>query len=362
MKFDPNKPFNDLPLLPPKADVETKPVLKKAITANRALAELKGLGQTIPNQALLVNSLILQEAKASSEIENVITTNDALFKAFTAKTSLVDLATKEVLRYREALWEGYNVLKKRPILSTNLFVTIVQMIRENQAGIRNTPGTTIFNSATGEVIYTPPEGETIIRDKLKNLEDFIHAEDEMDPMIKLALIHYQFEAIHPFSDGNGRTGRIINILFLIHHGLLDLPVLYLSKAIIERKNDYYRLLRQVTRKNQWEPWILYMLAAVEETATFTRERILAIRNLMLETMEKARQELPRRVYSKELIELLFHQPYTKGQFLVDAGIAKRQTAAEYLKELEKIGVLTTQKIGREILYLNVKLYELLSKK
>ena len=362
MKFDPNKPFNDLPLLPPKADVETKPVLKKAITANRALAELKGLGGTIPNQALLVNSLILQEAKASSEIENVITTNDALFRAFTAKTSRVDPATKEVLRYREALWEGYNALKERPILSTNLFVTIVQRIRENQAGIRNTPGTTIADSATGEIIYTPPEGETIIRDKLKNLEDFIHAEDEMDPLIKLALIHYQFEAIHPFSDGNGRTGRIINILFLILHGLLDLPVLYLSKAIIERKNDYYRLLRQVTQKNQWEPWILYMLASIEETATFTRERILAIRNLMLETMEKARRELPRRVYSKELIELLFQQPYCKISFLVDAGIASRNIASSYLGELVKINILKKETIGRETLYLNHKLYELLSTK
>jgi Fic family protein len=362
MKFDPNKPFNDLPLLPPRADVETKSILKKAITANRALAELKGLGETIPNQALLVNSLILQEAKASSEIENIITTNDALFKAFTANTSQVDPATKEVLRYREALWEGYNALKERPILSTNLFVTIVQTIRKNLAGIRNTPGTKLANGATGEVVYTPPEGETIIRDKLKNLEDFIHAEDDLDPLIKLALIHYQFEAIHPFTDGNGRTGRIINILFLILHGLLDLPVLYLSKAIIERKNDYYRLLRQITRKNEWEPWTLYMLASVEETATFTRERILAIRSLMLETMEKARRELPRRVYSKELIELLFHQPYCKIAFLVDAGIASRNIASNYLNELVKINILKKEQIGRETLYLNDKLYDLLSRK
>jgi len=360
MKFDPNKPFNDLPPLPSNEDVETKPVLKKAITANRALAELKGLGGTIPNQALLVNSLILQEAKASSEIENVITTNDALFKAFTAKTSRVDPATKEVLRYREALWEGYNALKKRPILSTNLFTGIVRTIKENQAGIRNTPGTTIANGTTGKVIYTPPEGETIIRDKLKNLEDFIHAEDEMDPLIKLALIHYQFEAIHPFSDGNGRTGRIINILFLILHGLLELPVLYLSKAIIERKNDYYRLLRQVTENGQWEPWILYMLASIEETATFTRERIIAIRDLMLETMARARRELPRRVYSKELIELLFQQPYCKISFLVDAGIASRNIASSYLGELVKINILKKETIGRETLYLNHKLYELLS--
>jgi len=361
MAFDPRIPYNDLPPLPPKADVETKVVLKEAITSGRALAELKGLGATIPNQALLVNSLILQEAKASSEIENIITTNDALFKAFTAKSSQVDPATKEVLRYREALWKGFNTMKERPVLSTNLFVSIVQAIRENQAGIRRMPGTAIANAATGEILYTPPEGEAIIRDKLKNLEDFIHAGDDMDPLIKLALVHYQFEAIHPFSDGNGRTGRIVNILFLVLHGLLDLPVLYFSNSIIKRKSDYYRLLRQVSEQGLWEPWILYMLKAVEDTAVFTRERILAIRALMIETMERAKKELPARVYSKELIELLFRQPYTKGQFLVDTGIAKRQTAAEYLRELEKIGILKAYKIGKETLYLNVELYGLLSR-
>jgi len=361
MKFDRNKPYNNLPSLPPGTDVETKAVLKQSIIANRALAELKGLGGTIPDQALLVNSLILQEAKASSEIENIITTNDALFKAFTAKTSQVDLATKEVLRYREALWEGYNTLKDRPILSTKLFETIVQTIRKNRAGIRNTPGTAIVNSTTGEVIYTPPEGESIIRDKLKNLEDFIHERNGIDPLVKLALIHYQFEAVHPFSDGNGRTGRIINILFLILHGLLDMPVLYLSKAIIGHKRDYYRFLKQVTEENIWEPWILFMLESVEETATFTRERILAIRDLMLDTMERARRELPSRVYSKELIELLFHQPYCKISFLVDEGIASRNIASNYLKELEKIGILKKEKIGKESIYLNIALYDLLSK-
>jgi Fic family protein len=361
MVFNPYKPFNKLPLLPPETNVETKAVLKKTIKAGRALAELKGLGETIPNQAILVNSILLQEARASSEIENIITTNDALFKAFTAESSRVDSATKEVLRYREALWEGYRSLLKRPVLSTNLFVTVVQRIKENQAGIRRTPGTTISNRDTGEVIYTPPEGETVIRDKLKNLEDFIHAENDLDPLIKMTLIHYQFEAIHPFSDGNGRTGRIINILYLVLHGLLDLPVLYLSKAIIERKSEYYRRLREVTETGKWEPWILYMLESVEKTAVFTRDRILAIRESMKETIEKSRKELPDRVYSKELIELLFCQPYTKGQFLVDAGIAKRKTAAEYLKELEKIGLLKAQKFGREILYLNKGLFELLSK-
>ena len=361
MSFDPQKPYNDLPLLPPKQDIETRNILRKTITAGRALAELKGLGETIPNQSMLVNSVVLQESKASSEIENIITTDDALFRAFTAKTSRVDPSTKEVLRYREALWEGYNELKKRPILATNLFVKLVQRIKENQAAIRRTPGTTISNAATGEIIYTPPEGEAVIRDKLKNLEDYIHGEDDIDPLIKLALIHYQFETIHPFSDGNGRTGRIISILYLVFQGLLDLPVLYLSKFIIDRKNDYYRLLRRVTEKNEWEPWILYMLDAVEETATFTRKRILDIRDLMTETMEMAKETLPGRVYSKELIELLFCQPYIKGQFLVDAGIAKRKTAAEYLKDLEKTGILTGKRIGREMLYLNTRLYDLLSK-
>jgi Fic family protein len=361
MTFNPKIPYNDLPLLPPKRDVETKTILKKTITARSALAELKGLGETLPNPALLVDSLILQEAKASSEIENIITTSDALFQAFAAQTGQVDAATKEVLRYREALWKGFNTLKTRPVLSTNLFIDIVQTIKEHSSGIRRMSGTAVVHAATGKVIYTPPEGETIIRDKLKNLQDFIHGSDDIDPLIKLALIHYQFEAIHPFSDGNGRAGRIINILFLVLNGLLDLPVLYLSKAIIEQKNDYYRLLRQVTEKDLWEPWILFMLKAVEDTAVFTRERTLAIRALMAETMEKARKKLPARVYSKELIELIFRQPYTKGQFLVDGGIAQRKTAAEYLKELEKIGILKAIKIGRESLFLNRKLYDLLSR-
>ncbi|APF20248.1 filamentation induced by cAMP protein Fic [Caldithrix abyssi DSM 13497] len=360
MRLDPLKPFNELPLLPPGKEVETRPVLKKAITANRVLAELKGLGLTIPNQAMLIDSLILQEAKASSEIENIITTNDALYRAFAVAAGKIDPATKEVLRYREALWEGYRLLKQDNLLTTNLFIRLVQIIKQNQAGIRKTPGTKIINDATGEVVYTPPEGENVIREKLKNLEAFIHAEDEMDPLVKLALIHYQFEAIHPFSDGNGRTGRIINILFLVQQGLLELPVLYLSKAIIERKSEYYRLLREVTENGQWEPWILFMLQAIEETADFTRRRILAIRELMDEVEEEVKKKLPKRIYSKELIEILFRQPYCKIAFLVKAGIASRNIAAGYLKELVKAGILKPHKAGNEMLYLNWRLFELLS--
>ena len=360
MKFDPEKPHNDLPLLPPLVEVETRPVLKKAIQAGRALAELKGLGATIPNQGILINSLILQEAKASSEIENIITTNDALFVAFSASSSQVDPATKEVLRYREALWEGFGALKKRPLLTTNLFIQLVQTIRKNKAGIRKTPGTKIQNAATGKTVFTPPEGEQVISQKLKNLEDYIHAEDEVDPLVKLAVIHYQFEAIHPFTDGNGRTGRILNSLFLVQRELLDLPVLYLSKYIIQHKRDYYRLLRAVTEKQEWEPWILFILDAIQETADFTRERIIAIRDLLEETAQLAKRKLPARVYSRDLMELIFRQPYTKAQFLVEEGIAKRQTAAEYLKALEAVEILAAQKKGKEVLYVNTRLYALLS--
>jgi Fic family protein len=361
MSFDPHTPYNDLSLLPPNADLETKAVLRKAITANKALAELKGLGETIPNQSMLINTITLQEAQFSSEIENIITTTDALFKAFSAQTGQIDPATKEVLRYREALWQGYQALNQRAVLTTNTFIQIVQTIKKNEAGIRNTPGTKIINDRSGEVIYTPPEGTNVIREKLKNLEEYIHSPNNIDPLIKLAVIHYQFEAIHPFSDGNGRTGRILCLLYLIQQDLLKLPVLYLSHYIINRKSNYYGLLRSVTEQNQWEPWVLFMLEAVEKTAIRTKQKIIAIRELMENTRVEAKEKLPGRVYSKELIEVLFQQPYTKGRFLVNAGIAKRQAAAKYLKECERVGILRVYKMGKENLYLNTRLYQLLSK-
>ena len=360
MKFNSNIPFNDLPPLPPSIDIETKTILKKAINANKALAGLKGICSIIPNPSILVNSIILQEAKNSSQIENIVTTNDQLYEAFTATSKNYDVYTKEVLRYREALWEGFNRLQKRKLLTTNSYINVYNVIKANSAGIRNTPGTKIVTS-TGKALYTPPEGEQIIRDKLRNFEEFIHNEkDDIDPLIKLALIHYQFEAIHPFTDGNGRTGRIINILYLVLIGLLDLPVLYLSKYIIENKDKYYQLLRNVTANSEWEPWIEYVLNGIETTATYTEEKIIHIRKLLDDTIEQAKAELPKRVYSKELIELLFVQPYCKVKQLVDADIAKRQTAADYLRELERIGILKSKKVGTANLYLNIKLYELLS--
>lgn len=357
--FNNEKPYNRLPELPPRVELETKAILKNAIHANRALAELKGIANTIPNQSILISTLPLQEARSSSEIENVVTTNDKLYEAVASSATHYDPQTKEVLRYREALWEGYSQLNKRGILTTSLFIRIYQIIKETDAGIRVTPGTKISNSK-GEIIYTPPEGENIIRQKLANLENFIHAEDELDDLIKLALIHYQFESIHPFSDGNGRTGRIINVLFLILKKRLDLPILYLSKFIIENKNQYYDLLRGVTEKNNWEKWVIYILNAVTETAKYTGEKILQVKELFDKTVVEAKEKLPSRVYSRELMELIFSQPYCKTEFVVNAGIAKRQTAAEYLKELEKAGFLISKKVGKEMLYLNTKLFEIIT--
>lgn len=360
MSFYPEIPYNDLPLLPP-GDIETPRVLKSAIAAHRVLAELKGRADVIPNQSILINSIILQEARASSEIENIITTNDRLFEAFTASDQDYDPHTKEVLRYREALWMGYSKLVDHSLLTTDLFIDIVQTIKQNQESIRQDSGTVIANPNTKKIIYTPPEGEPIIRELLSNLEKYINDDaSDVDLLIKMAVIHYQFEAIHPFSDGNGRTGRIINILYLVQKELLNLPILYLSDYIIARKSDYYSKLREVTEKGAWESWILFMLDAIKETAADTMNKIEFIKQLLADTIDEARQKLPSRVYSKELIELLFVQPYCKVKLLVDNGIAQRQTAAEYLKELEKIGILKGKQVGRENLYLNVRLYNLLS--
>jgi Fic family protein len=358
MSFSPDKPYNYLPPLPPDAEIETPAVLKSAITANRSLAELKGKSESLPNPSILINSIVLQEAKSSSEIENVVTTNDKLFTALSADDSRVDLQTKEVLRYRQALWKGVEHIEYHP-LSTDLFIRLMQIIKETDDGIRTDPGTVIANPNTRKIIYWPPEGEELIRNLLVNLEDYIRAEDGVDPLIKMAVMHYQFEAIHPFDDGNGRTGRLLNILYLMKKELLLHPVLYLSNAIINQKQDYYNLLRGVTEQQEWEPWILFMLNAVEKTSSATMARIGQILDLLNETLELAKEKLPNRVYSKELIELLFEQPYCKVKYLVDRGIAKRQTAAEYLRELEDAGILRSKQVGRENLFVNIKLYDLL---
>ncbi len=356
--FDASRPHNSLPSLPPAVDLETKACLKACIDARSALAELKQAGALIPNQAMLINTIPLLEAQSSSEIENIVTTTDRLFEYAQADDNHADPATKEALRYRTALWQGYQSLAERP-LSTNIAIAVCATIKAVDMDIRRVPGTTLSNPANGATIYTPPEGETRLREMLANWECFLHENDELDPLIRMAVAHYQFEAIHPFTDGNGRTGRILNLLYLMERALLSIPVLYLSRYIIEHKADYYRLLQQVTEQQAWEPWVLYMLEAVRSTARWTRDKILAIRQLQDDTADYVRECLPA-IYSRELIELIFVQPYCRIGNLVEAEIAKRQTASVYLKELAAIGVLREQKKGRDKLFVHPKLLRLLT--
>ena len=349
-------PYNDLPALPPQAELETRAVLKRAVAAHRALADLRGMAARIPNQGILINGIVLQEARLSSEIENIVTTNDELFRAAADPGGKADPATKEVLRYREALWAGFQQLKDRP-LTTNLFIELARVIKGVQLDVRAGPGTRLVNPSTGAVIYTPPEGQALIRDKLANLERFLYPDppDDLDPLVRMAVMHYQFEAIHPFTDGNGRTGRILNILWLVEQRLLDIPVLYLSRYILANKSAYYQGLRSVTEEGAWEAWLLYMLDAVEQTARETCDRVRRILDLMESTRQRVQQGAPR-VYSKDLVELIFRHPYCKIQFLLEAGLAKRQTASTYLRTLSDLGLLKPLKIGREVYYVNEPLF------
>ena len=334
--FDRSKPYNHLPLLPPKAELETIAVLKATAKAHRHLAELKGRTNTVPNPTILLNTIALQEAKVSSEIENIFTMNDELYRGMSMETLGMSPHAKEVLHYNDALWQGAESLRKRPILSTNLAVEIVNTIKENDAGIRRNPGTALINPNTKEIIYTPPESEERIRILLHNLEKFANENTgDLDALVKMAIIHYQFEAIHPFYDGNGRTGRILLILYLLLEKLLDQPILFLSRFIIQNKAQYYLHLRGVTEAGAWEPWIIYLLHAVGMTAQETCEKIGAISDLLAAMVEDARVKLPKRVFSKELVEQLFMRPYCKIRFLEEAGIGKRVTASRYLHELEK---------------------------
>ncbi len=356
-KLNRNKPYNDLPLLPPNQVLETTKVLRKTIEASRSLAQLNGMLTNLPNPNLFIDCIHLQEAKASSEIENIITTNDDLYKSLVADKKFDHPATKEVISYKEALWNGIQEIEKRPFISTNLCVEIVQTIKKNTAGIRTTPGTSL-KSTSGETIYTPPSGEGVIREKLANLEKFINAEDDIDPLIKMALMHYQFEAIHPFSDGNGRTGRILLLLYLKLTRLLDTPAIYLSEYIIKNKTDYYTKLREVTENSDWEGWILYMLEMVDDTSVKALRRLKEVTNLMEQITKEIKEKLPK-VYTKELIEILFRLPYTKRQFLIDAKLGTPKTVGNYLIELENEGFLHSEKVGKEKLYLNHRLMKVL---
>jgi Fic family protein len=368
MAFDPKIPFNDLPALPPALDSETREsLLNHVIKASRSLAELKGLCETMTEEALLnllFNTVVLQESRDSSAIENIVTTQDELYQAaLNAENS--NPATKEVLSYREALQSGIRMMRENQnLITTNVLIGIVQKVKQNLSGIRVQPGTVLKNSITGEVLYTPPCCEEEIRTKMASLEKFINIPElsPFDPIIKLSLIHYQFESIHPFNDGNGRTGRILNMLYLIQQQLLPQPVLYLSAYIIDHKQDYYRLLNEVTMKENWNDWIMFMTTAVNETAQLTIKKIRGILELKKQFEPIVFKTLEKFGKRKELFELMFNMPYIIIDLLVKNGIAHRETASIYLKQLEKEGLLKPLKIGKSTYYINHRLMELLAKR
>ena len=354
-----------IPLLPLPYDLETKTVLRQANKANRKLAELKGVAQTIPNERILISSLTLQEAKDSSAVENIVTTQDDLYRAgLDANFTLIGAATKEVLFYREAINEGFKLVRNKNILALNDIKRIQEVLEQNSAGFRTTPGTQLKRSSDGAVIYTPPQDGQRIVELMSNLEQFIN-DDELcpiDPLVKMAIIHDQFESIHPFYDGNGRTGRIVNILYLVTSGLLDLPILYLSRYITHNKAEYYeriQAIRNATGDNsaQWEAWILYMLRGVEQTAEETIALVKNIGKLMTEYKNIIRPAFGGK-YSHELLNGLFYHPYTKIGHLESNMQVSRQTAAKYLDRLASLGLLQKERMGKENYYINTKLMEL----
>ncbi len=358
--LDPEQPFNELPFLPPEMDLETPRILKACIEANRELAKLKIAERLIPNQTVLINSIPLLESQASSAIEHIVTTVDELFEYAQGHSASMNSAIKETLQYRQALYQGYQSLKERP-LSIATVCDICTTIRQVHTEVRKLPGTTLMNDLSRKKIYTPPEGEERLRQLLTNWQNYLHQKDDVDPLIKLAVQHYQFEAIHPFPDGNGRTGRIINLLYLVERGLLDTPILYLSGYIIEHKALYYETLLKVSAEGAWIDWVLYFLAAICETAKWTTAKIFTIHDLMREARVLIRSKAPS-IYSKELVELLFTQPYVRISNLVDIGFVGRDTASKHLKILCEIGFLEEAKRGREKLFINHRFLNLLKQK
>jgi Fic family protein len=349
-----------LPILPLNIDLETKPVLKKLAGAHRALAELKGTARLVPNEIILINTLSIQEAKDSSAIENIVTTHDELFKSDLSANQFASLAAKEVHSYGRALREGFQTVRKTGLITNNDILTIQATLEENRAGFRKLPGTELRNDITGATVFVPPQNVDDILKAMSNLEFFINdpAISPLDPLIKMAIIHHQFETIHPFYDGNGRTGRILNILYLVQQGLLGTPILYLSRYINQNKTDYYRLLQAVRDDGAWEAWVMYMLEGVEQTARQTIQLVHAIRDLMQSHKVKMRRDLPR-IYSQDLLNTIFSHPYSKIAYVErDLGV-KRLTATKYLDALTEIGLMAKMKIGRDSYYLNKELVELL---
>lgn len=351
-----------LQALPPDVDLDTREILKKCIIGERYLAELKGISKTIPNENILINTLALQEAKDSSAIENIITTHDELFKEELFSDYIGNAAAKEVQNYSSALKKGYRLIQKNTLLTNNVILEIQKELERNRAGFRTQAGTELVNPATGKVVYTPPQHPDDIVRLMKNLESFINDQkmSNLEPLVKMAIIHYQFESIHPFYDGNGRTGRIINILYLVLQNLLDLPVLYLSQYIIETKSDYYRLLQAVRDENRWSEWVLYMLEGVILTSRNTIRIIQNINGLMKDYKHRIRDRY--KFYSQDLLNILFNHPYTKIDFLVQTLRVTRKTAAKYLDELSEGGFLQKQKVGVNHYYINEPLFKLFTRR
>ena len=368
--FDPKRPFDLPPLVRgsvPMGEWESAAVFRACIKANKALAALKEAAALLPNPDVTLSSLVLLESKASSEIENIVTTADELFQYAAKDPAKAHRAVKETLQYRESLYHGLGQLRSRP-LATTLIEEICSKTKGMEMRVRKVPGTALVNARTQETIYTPPQGEPLLREKLADWERFCHAEEgdevrggELDLLVRMAVLHYQFEAIHPFLDGNGRTGRVLNLLYLIDKGLLTSPVLYLSRYILNHRRRYYALLLAVSREGSveaWQQWLLYMLEAVRETAVWTLEKIKAISRLMQSTHEQIQRDT-KLGNQKGLVELIFRLPYCRAADVVQAQIAKRQTAAVYLQTLVETGLLQMQGNGREKLYLNHRLIDLL---
>lgn len=349
-----------IPQLPLDFDLESKVILKKTAAARSALAEMKGAALSIPKESILISTLSLQEAKDSSAIENIITTHDELYQGDYLKRDFKSIASKEVHNYAEALRWGFETVRQIGILTNNHIIQMQATLEENDAGFRKVPGTELKNEQTGEIVYTPPQTYDEVVAFMNNLEQFMNNDtlSNWDPLVKMAIIHHQFESIHPFYDGNGRTGRIINILYLVKEGLLNLPILYMSRYIKQNKGDYYRLLQKVRTENAWEEWVLYILDGLEQTSLQTIKIIEGIKKLMQSHKDRMRNELPK-IYSQDLLNNLFRHPYTKIDFVMEETGVSRKTAAKYLDELDKIGIVSKQKIWKDNYYINTDLYNLL---
>jgi Fic family protein len=361
MAYNKNNPYNELPSLRDINFTESPEILRHLAKASRHLGELNGLCASLPDPQLLINTIVLQESKDSSAIENIVTTQDELYKA-ASEEGTANHAAKEILSYREALYVGLEKMTtQQNLLTTNTMVEIVQTIKQNKSGIRKTPGTTLKNAINGEIVYTPPCCEDVLREKLSALEQFINDPENspLDPLVKMALIHYQFEAIHPFADGNGRTGRILNALYLVQQELLTQPVLYLSSYIVKFKTEYYQLLRDVTEQNNWHDWVMYILTALAETSQLTTKKIRAMLSLKEEYEVQLKQTLGTS-YNYELLQLMFRAPYLKIEILEKRKIAHRQTASSWLNKLVAANILKPHKIGRTTYFINYRLMELLS--